>query len=503
MKERMKILIADDSAMNRELLSDMLSDEYVVDEVADGREAIERLNGHVYEYSLILLDIVMPKLDGYAVLAHMNNRGWINHVPVIMISADGSGENIGRAFRLGAADFINRPFDSVTVKHRAYNMIKLYARQRMMEAMAAEKIAENDRQSNLMTSILSHIVEFRNGESGPHVLNVKTITTLLLHELAEMGRLPEELIRDITIISDAAAIHDIGKISLPTEVINKPGRLTDEEFEIIKTHAKIGADMLDNLPVGREETLVKYAYDICRWHHERIDGRGYPDGLKGDEIPIHAQIVAIADVYDALTADRCYRLAFSHEVAMDMIKSGKCGAFSEDILECLERISPKLSLLDSGEVYDAELVRVQELGFVPARFAELTKAEGVMRTAEADHVKYQFLLDSSDRAVFIYHDDPSILSFSARACRLLGTKEAILDPLDSPDELPRGIAPELLLQAIALSKAATPDEPDFSIEIPNPVDPSSAVTLLCRTVWISGNKEYFGFIGKAVPKTRS
>ena len=500
-KRKLKILIADDSAMNRELLCEMLDGEYTIDQACNGREAIAKLDGSADDYSLMLLDIVMPEIDGYGVLAHMNNRGWINRVPVIMISSDYRGESVSRAYSLGAADFINRPFDALTVSHRVANTIKLFARQRAMESMVADKVAENSRKSDLMTAILSHIVEFRNGESGPHVLNIKVITTLLLRELADMGKLSEELIRDIPIVCDAAALHDIGKIALPEEVLNKPGRLTEEEFAIIRTHPGTGAEMLSHVPVGSDEPLVRYARDICRWHHERIDGRGYPDGLVGNEIPVYAQVVALADVYDALTADRCYRAAFSHDKAMEMIRAGECGRFDPDLIECLIRISPQLVLLQSGDLYDPRSgeLDIEEL---VARSGELVKSEGLVRAAEADVAKYRFMLDTSDHPVFFYRASPSILSMCDSASRILNCAEAIADPLSETAPLPAAIDRGLLSHVIELSQATPTDRPDFELTVPDPLTQGGELRLVCRTIRLSGDGEYYGFMCRAVSVRR-
>ena len=260
-----------------------------------------------------------------------------------MISADDSPANIKRAYDLGAFDYISRPFDAAIVRRRISNTMLLYARQRHLENIIAEQFYEQEKNNDLMISILSHIVEFRNGESGLHVLHIKTITELLLKELLRhTDRYPLSQ-TDINLISTASSLHDIGKISISGDILNKPERLTAEEFEIIKGHSLIGAKMLSELPLDQQEApLVKVASDICRWHHERYDGNGYPDGLKGDEIPIAAQVVALADVYDALTSERCYKKAYSHSKALEMIFEGRCGAFNPTLLQCLLEISDTL-----------------------------------------------------------------------------------------------------------------------------------------------------------------
>ncbi len=341
--EKQKILIVDDSEINRAFLVDILEGQYDVVEAADGAEAISILLEHRAEFSLLLLDIMMPKMDGFEVLAYISKYHWNETFAVIMISADDSPANIKRAYDLGAFDYISRPFDSTIVLRRISNTMLLYARQQCLEKMIAEQFCEQEENNRLMISILSHIVEFRNGESGRHVLHVNTITKYLLKQLVRRTDQYPLSKSDINLISTASSLHDIGKIAISDAILNKPGRLTAEEFEVVKTHSVVGANMLLDLPAKQQEApLVKVAAEICRWHHERYDGNGYPDGLKGEEIPIAAQVVALADVYDALTSERCYKKAYSHEEALKMILEGKCGAFNPTLLLCLQEISDKL-----------------------------------------------------------------------------------------------------------------------------------------------------------------
>lgn len=341
--EKQKILIADDSEMNRALLAEILKEQYDVAEAENGAEVISLLSKQRADFSLLLLDIMMPEMDGLEVLACINKYHWNDTLAVIMISADDSPANIKRAYDLGAFDYISRPFDLTIVQRRISNTMFLYARQQRLEKIIAEQLQEQEKNNELMISILSHIVEFRNGESGLHILRVNTITKYLLKQLVQRTDQYFLSKADISLISTASALHDIGKISIPDTILNKPGRLTAEEFEVIKTHAMVGADMLSDLPIEQQEApLVKVASEICRWHHERYDGNGYPDGLKGEEIPISAQVVALADVYDALTSERCYKKAYSHEESLKMILEGQCGAFNPALLLCLEEIADLL-----------------------------------------------------------------------------------------------------------------------------------------------------------------
>ena len=341
--EKQKILIADDSEMNRALLAEILKEQYDVAEAENGAEAISLLSKQRADFSLLLLDIMMPEMDGLEVLACINKYHWNDTLAVIMISADDSPANIKRAYDLGAFDYISRPFDLTIVQRRISNTMFLYARQQRLEKIIAEQLQEQEKNNELMISILSHIVEFRNGESGLHILRVNTITKYLLKQLVQRTDQYFLSKADISLISTASALHDIGKISIPDTILNKPGPLTAEELEVIKTHAMVGANMLSDLPVEQQEApLVKVASEICRWHHERYDGNGYPDGLKGEEIPIAAQVVALADVYDALTSERCYKKAYSHEESLKMILEGQCGAFNPALLLCLEEIADLL-----------------------------------------------------------------------------------------------------------------------------------------------------------------
>ena len=341
--QKQEILIVDDSNINREILSEMLGNEYIIHEAASGEECIDLLNQYGTGISLVLIDIIMPEMDGFEVLDYMAQHHWIEDIPVIMISSEDSVSSIRKAYEFGVSDYISRPFDSRVVYQRVFNTIKLYAKQRRLISLVSDQMYEKDKNNRMMISILSQIVEFRNGESGSHVVNIKRITELLLDRLPMRTNEYTVSGTEQLLIPMAAALHDIGKIGIDDKILNKPGRLTKEEFEIMKTHSAIGANMLESLEQFRDEPLLKIAHDICRWHHERYDGRGYPDGLKGDEIPISAQIVSVADVYDALVSERVYKKAYSHEKAMALILNGECGTFNPVLVECLKDIQNELA----------------------------------------------------------------------------------------------------------------------------------------------------------------
>ena len=344
-KLKQQILIVDDSEINREILKEILKEDYRILEAANGEECLEQLERDGAGISLVLLDIVMPEMDGFEVLAAMNQNHWIEDIPVIMISSEDSDSYIRRAYEMGVSDYISRPFDAKIVYQRVLNMIKLYAKQRRLIHLVTRQIYEKERNNRMMIGILSQIVEFRNGESGLHVIHINLITQLLLEQLVKKTGKYQLSWEDRLLIATASALHDIGKIGIDEKILNKPGKLTKEEFEIMKTHTLIGAQMLDNLDMYRNEKLLKLAHEICRWHHERYDGKGYPDGLVGEEIPISAQVVSLADVYDALVSERVYKKAFSHEKALEMIQNGECGTFNPLLLQCMTEAQDKLKTM--------------------------------------------------------------------------------------------------------------------------------------------------------------
>lgn len=329
------ILIVDDIELNRAILAEAFAGQYAVLEAENGKQALELIEKNKDQIGAILLDYIMPVMNGFEVLKIMNQKKWIQQIPVIMISSADSEEEVLKGYELGVSDFISRPFSASIICRRVSNIIDLYQHRVHLEQLV-QKQTQRLKQTNLfMVDTLSTVVEFRNGESGLHIRQIRGVTELLLKELVR--RYPEYCITEAQIeeISNAAALHDIGKIAVPEYILNKPGKLTEEEFEIMKTHTVKGGEILEEISHIPDQTYIRYCYDICRHHHERWDGRGYPDGLKGDDIPLSAQIVSLADVYDALTSERVYKPAFTHEEALKMIRNGECGAFNPHILECL------------------------------------------------------------------------------------------------------------------------------------------------------------------------
>ena len=342
LQNKSQILLVDDSKMNRMILKEILGGDYSILEAENGQECLEKMQAEAGNIALVLLDINMPGMDGFEVLKAMNANHTIEDTPVIMISSEDSDAAIRRSYELGASDYVNRPFDARIVYRRVTNTIKLYAKQRRLVQMVSDQIRARENNTDTLVGVLSHIVEFRNGESGAHVRHIRIITEMLLHRLLEISSNYSITAEQQDLIPLASALHDIGKIGIDEKVLNKPGKLTPEEFKVIQTHSMLGAKMLHDLDQFAEQPLLQTAYEIARWHHERWDGRGYPDGLKGDEIPISAQLVSLADVYDALTSERCYKKAFSHEKAVQMILNGECGAFNPLLLQCLTDIQADL-----------------------------------------------------------------------------------------------------------------------------------------------------------------
>ena len=425
MKLQNKILIVDDSELNRSLLTDMLRDEYEILEAENGLQAIKLLEYHQFEISLILLDIVMPEMDGFEVLAMMNKNKWIERIPVIIISAETTASYIDAAYDLGATEYVNRPFDPKTIKRRVSNTIMLYSKQKFLENAITEQVLEKEKSNLIMLEVLSHIVEFRNGESGMHVLNIRTITEMLIRQLCALSEQYRYLQPQILMIANASALHDIGKISIAEEILNKPGKLTREEYEKVKEHSGIGANMLEKTRYYPSAEIVRIARDICRWHHERYDGSGYPDGLVGDEIPIEAQVVSLADVYDALTHKRVYKEAYSHQKAFEMIFSGQCGAFNPLLLQCMKEIGPMLE----RELKHSSLGYVTKEEVKEITRTILQSGEASNRTLallEQERIEYQFIAAMSKEILFEYTYQTDILTLSEEGADQLGLPEIIV-----------------------------------------------------------------------------
>ena len=481
MEPKQKILIVDDSEINRAMLKEILGEGYEYLEAENGLRAIEILRRRT-DIALVLLDLIMPEMDGFDVLRVMQCYAWQEEIPVIVISAAEDTRSVERAYDMGVADYIRRPFERVMVLRRVKNALMLYAKQKRLTRLVTDQVYEKEHNGVLMISILSHVVEFRNSESGQHVLHIRTLTDLLLHQLVQKTDRYQLDESDISLISTASALHDIGKIMIPEEILNEPGRLTEEEYAAIKTHTTEGARILKGLAIGQDEPLVKVAHAICRWHHERWDGGGYPDRLKGDEIPIAAQVVALADVYDALTSERCYKQSYSHEKAVDMILHGECGSFNPLLMECLK---------ESSELLRTELQRSEyDRGF---RHETRRLSEEILhREALPREDRAQRLLDLERERTAFYAEQRGGIQFDYDI--LSGSVTVVNryeDPVNRTQKLDfdkgmgltflSGKDRRKLLDAIA---DATPEEPDAAFSVLVAVDQEYRLhRLVMHTMW--------------------
>lgn len=481
MEPKQKILIVDDSEINRAMLKEILGEGYEYLEAENGLRAIEILRRRT-DIALVLLDLIMPEMNGFDVLRVMQCYAWQEEIPVIVISAAEDTRSVERAYDMGVADYIRRPFERVMVLRRVKNALMLYAKQKRLTRLVTDQVYEKEHNGVLMISILSHVVEFRNSESGQHVLHIRTLTGLLLHQLVQKTDSYQLDESDISLISTASALHDIGKIMIPEEILNKPGRLTEEEYATIKTHTTEGARILKGLAIGQDEPLVKVAHAICRWHHERWDGGGYPDRLKGDEIPIAAQVVALADVYDALTSERCYKQSYSHEKAVDMILHGECGSFNPLLMECLK---------ESSELLRTELQRSEyDRGF---RHETRRLSEEILhREALPREDRAQRLLDLERERTAFYAEQRGGIQFDYDI--LSGSVTVVNryeDPVNRTQKLDfdkgmgltflSGKDRRKLLDAIA---DATPEEPDAAFSVLIAVDQEYRLhRLVMHTMW--------------------
>lgn len=470
MEPKQKILIVDDSEINRAMLKEILGEGYEYLEAENGLRAIEILRRRT-DIALVLLDLIMPEMDGFDVLRVMQCYAWQEEIPVIVISAAEDNRSVERAYDMGVADYIRRPFERVMVLRRVKNALMLYAKQKRLTRLVTDQVYEKEHNGVLMISILSHVVEFRNSESGQHVLHIRTLTDLLLHQLVQKTDRYQLDESDISLISTASALHDIGKIDIPASILNKPGKLTKEEFDTMKTHTTAGAEILDNLPFQQESPLVKTAYAICRWHHERWDGRGYPDGLKGEDIPIAAQVVAMADVYDALTSERCYKKAFGHDKAMEMILNGECGQFNPLLLECLTdagaRLHAELSLASSGGSRRNYLAEAQHISEVLLHEKSLPGQDHILRTLSVLRTKANFFAENARCVQFDYSEATGLVRFSPWAVEHMQVPEE----LHLPDEADQsGFAIADIDRIRTALRATTVDRPHAELSMLLPID---------------------------------
>lgn len=495
-----RILIVDDSEMNRDMLSDMLSDDYDIVEAADGEEALIILKERVYDIDLVLLDIIMPAVDGFGVLDVMKRYHWIDNTPVIMISSETSQSYIRKAFELGVTDYILRPFDSFIIHKRVSNTLMLYRKQKKLLSALEEQVYENEKNNSMMINVLAHIVEFRNGESGMHVHHIKQLTSILLQNLIEKTDKYHLTENDILLISTASSLHDIGKISIDDKILNKPGRLTAEEFEVIKTHSVIGAEMLQDLHNTHNYPLFDKAYEICRWHHERYDGKGYPDGLSGEEIPISAQVTSLADVYDALTSNRCYKKAFSHEKAMEMILDGQCGAFNPVLLQCLKDCEKQIlaEFSDSIDTTQDDRLLIRATEELVENKISSDKIDFSAHLPIAARERWNFFSDGSGEIQFEYDAMLDVLRLTKYGAKVLGLQELTMHPRG----LKQGYLGAQNIQTIldAMQSEASLEKPVVKIKKHISLNgPRRWYEIRIRTLWSNEEKpKYTGILGRII-----
>lgn len=417
-----QILVVDDVELNRAILAELFQDSYEVLEAENGRQALELLEARHEDILIVLLDIIMPVMDGFEMLQNMARREWKEEIPVVLITSENSDNALLRGYELGVSDIINKPFNPNIVKRRVDNTIELYLHKRHLEALVRQQVETLEKQAlklnrfnEFIIDTLSTVVEFRSCESGTHIRRVREITRLLLESLS--FRYPEYALPrgSIDKIVSAASMHDIGKIAIPDAVLNKPGRLTAEEFEIMKTHSLKGCELLQSINEGQDEEYYRFCYDICRSHHERWDGSGYPDGLAGNNIPIWAQVVSLADVYDALTSERVYKGAYTHAQAVSMILNGECGVFNPRLLNSFLSVA---SRLENGEVGPTLRERVS-IPAKPSRRGSSLSAR-TLWLLEREREKYRVLSELSGDIVFNYDVKRDMLECSEKWYEVFG-----------------------------------------------------------------------------------
>ena len=402
LEERQKILVVDDSKFNQELLMEILGENYQYILANDGLEAISILQKD-WTIDLMLLDINMPRMNGFEVLEYMNQYHWIDEFPVIVISAEEENSIIEKAYNLGAAEYIQRPFDAFIIKRRVMNTLVLYANQKRLTNVVVNQVYEKEENNKVMIGILSSVVGTYNKESREHILHIRIATQMLLRRLVQKTDAYPLTESDITLIATASSLHDIGKVGISKEILNKPTKLTDEEYEIMKTHTLIGAKMIQDMDYPADKPLAKTAYEICRWHHERFDGKGYPDSLVGNDIPISAQVVSVADVFDALTSTRVYKKAYDYKTAIQMILDGRCGCFNPLLLDCLKEIGADIYVAFNNKLDYADYNEVQKLSGEILKSETLPYNDHSQRIIDFLQEKMEFFEMSNSKELFDYN----------------------------------------------------------------------------------------------------
>lgn len=483
LEERQKILVVDDSKFNQELIMEILGEEYQYVLANDGLEAISILQKD-WTIDLMLLDINMPRMNGFKVLEYMNEYHWIRELPVIVISAEEENSIIEKAYNLGVAEYIQRPFDAFIIKRRVMNTLVLYANQKRLTNVVVNQVYEKEENNKIMIGILSSVVGTYNKESREHILHIRIATQMLLRRLVEKTDAYPLTESDITLIATASSLHDIGKVGISKDILNKPTKLNDEEFEIMKTHTLIGAKMIEDMEYSDDKPLVKTAYEICRWHHERFDGKGYPDGLVGNDIPISAQVVSIADAFDALTSTRVYKNAYDYRTAIQMILDGECGCFNPLLLECLKEMGTDIYVASQHQMDDDHgYHEAQKISGEILRSETLPYNDHSQRIIDFLQEKMEYFEMSDSKELFDYNpliDELTIINREKHQKSKMSTLD--FKSFDVNEEVIEEIKKHL--------GAATIDNKDFSIQIQN-------LDIAFHTLW-SGldDEQYIGVIGQ-------
>ena len=494
-----KILIVDDVELNRDMLTVMLGEKYDFVYAENGVEAVEKLGG-IDDIDLMLLDVNMPKMDGFEVLRIMKERNWTEDFPVIIISAEDSNECIEEAYNLGVADYLSRPFRGVVVRRRVENTLAMYQNQKRLVNLIGKQIYEKERINNSMINIFSNIIELRNHESGSHTLNVQNITHALLESLAKKTNAYNLTNTRIALISSLSALHDIGKIKIPESILNKPGKLDADEWELMKTHTTEGEDIISRADLDKDSEFIKTARIICRSHHEKYDGKGYPDGLKGDEIPIEAQVVSLADVYDALTSERCYKTAYTHEVAVKMINDGECGAFNPLLLECFNEVSDKLRAIKGatgkGEKYE-DLSGADKMADELLKTVDLPQENATRRMLENEKAKKEFFMGCASGIQVEYDKLLHKVTFISSLEKDENKKKVDFATRDSANKvLPTKYWDEIREKLIKTTKENPIVETDIEFDMNGKLSPYHARLM---AIWPETGGEYISVIGHIVP----
>lgn len=505
MKTQKKLLVVDDSELNRAILGELFGRTYEILEAENGLVAIQRLqeeDGHV---AAVLLDLIMPEMDGFGVLEFLSRQEYAGWVPVFLITAETSGEVKLRGYESGVVDVINKPImDPEIVEKRVNNAVELFESRRRLQQMVDEQVrtirAQADKLRTTTTSIidmLSSVIEFRSGESGNHVRRIRRATKVLLEYLAVHYPEYELDTGKLEMISEAAAMHDIGKISIPDYILNKPGRLTAEEFEEMKKHTIYGCEMLESIPFFQDEEIYRYAYEICRHHHERWNGKGYPDGLQGNEISIWAQVVSLADVYDALVSKRVYKEPYPREKAVDMILNGECGVFNPALLQAFIEMEPVLH----EELYTEEDVSVPPVP-ASARKPEKALAESTKNIVEQERDKYRFLTELGNELVFDYRAMTDTVEYSPALAQMLGQNNRILHARDTMRRQTTLEEDALARLRRALERLTLQDTEYRQIVTfsPSPTQEQKKYQLDVRAIWSTDGKTCVGYFGKLTPR---